>query len=73
MFLTPKEITALTGYERPSAQVRWLRNNGWKITVNALGRPIVALAEVNRRLVGGGIGKKEPNWGALDGSQANAG
>jgi Domain of unknown function (DUF4224) len=53
MILSPSEIQTLTGYSRPSAQMRWLRHNGYKFTVNALGRPTVALAEFNRHQVGG--------------------
>lgn len=70
MFLTRAELERLTGYQRPSAQVRWLRRHGWRITVNALGEPIVALGEFNRRMVGGVSARQEPNWGALDGTQA---
>lgn len=73
MFLTPAELVALTGYKRQSAQVRWLRRHGWRLTVNALGEPKVAVAEFNRRMVGGRSVTQEPNWGALDGSQAHAG
>lgn len=53
MILAPSEIQQLTGYVRPSAQVRWLRKHGYKFTVNALGRPVVFLAEANRHMVGG--------------------
>jgi hypothetical protein len=53
MILPRSEIKTLTGYVRSSAQVRWLRAHGWRFTVNALGEPVVAQAEFNRRLVGG--------------------
>jgi hypothetical protein len=53
MILPQSEIKALTGYVRPSAQGRWLRRHGFKFTVNALGAPVVALAEFNRHMVGG--------------------
>jgi hypothetical protein len=72
MFLSASDRETLTGYKRASAQVRWLRHNGWKFTVNALGEPVVALAEFNRRMVGGKIAAQEPNWDALHGTQANA-
>lgn len=57
----------LTGYVRASAQIRWLRHNGWTFTVNALGDPIVAETEFNRQLVGGkkAAPVQEPNWDAL--------
>lgn len=69
MFLTCAEIERLTGKKRPSAQIRWLRKRGYKIEVNGLGDPIVAVAEANRKLVGGMHARnEEPNWGALSGS-----
>lgn len=52
MFLTDQEIRTLTGYRRYSAQVRALTASGYKFTVNGLGQPVVAVAEVNRKLVG---------------------
>jgi hypothetical protein len=69
MFLTPRELQRLTGYARCSAQIRWLRENGWRFTVNALREPIVAVAESERKLVSGdGMTRHyEPNFGALNG------
>jgi len=69
MFLTTQEIQRLTGYVRPSAQMRWLRKNGWRFTVNGLREPIVAVAESERKLVSGdGMTRRhEPNFGALNG------
>jgi hypothetical protein len=73
MFLSASDIETLTGYQRPSAQVRWLRRHGWRFTVNALGLPVIALAEFNRRMVGGKASSQEPNWDALShGSPQNA-
>lgn len=68
MFLSPADLQQLTGYQRCSAQARWLRRHGWRHTVNALGQPVVALAEFNRHLVGGRAVKQEPNWDALRGT-----
>jgi hypothetical protein len=69
MFLTPQELQRLTGYVRASAQVRWLRKNGWRFTVNGLREPIVAVAESECKLVSGmGTARQhEPNFGALNG------
>jgi hypothetical protein len=53
MILPQSDIKELTGFVRASAQVRWLRDHGWKFTVNGLGSPVVALAEFNRHMVGG--------------------
>lgn len=72
MILSPAELEALTGYVRPSAQARWLQRHGWRFTVNALGRPIVAIAEFNRRMVGGRVMSQEPRWEALDGTPSHA-
>jgi hypothetical protein len=71
MLLAEKELCDLTGYVRPSAQVKWLQRNGWRFTVNALGKPAVAVAEFNRRMVGGSgtIKHQEPNWEAIRGPQ----
>jgi hypothetical protein len=65
MFLTCDEIRLLTGRQRPTAQVRWLRQHGYRHTVNALGSPVVAIAEANRKLVGGVKIDQQPNWDAL--------
>lgn len=70
MILPASTLQELTGYQRASAQVRWLRRHGWRFTVNALGQPVVALAEFNRRMVGGAVAVQEPNWNALNGAQA---
>lgn len=71
MFLSADDLAALTGRVRRGAQVRWLRAHGWRHTVNALGLPVVAVAEVNRKLVGGTRVAQEPDWEALRrGSQA---
>ena len=73
MFLTPLEIQRLTGYTRPSAQIRWLRHHGWRFTVNALGDPVVALAESNRHMVGGkAASMQEPNWEGMNHGQKKA-
>lgn len=75
MLLTADVRKSLTGKTRWSAQIRWLKRNGWKFTVNALGEPQIAVAEFNRRMVSGAAHAltQEPNWGAIDGTQAHAG
>lgn len=72
MFLTAADLRDLTGYVRYSAQARWLRRHGWRFTVNALGAPVVAIAEFNRRMVGGVATSKGPNWEAMGGTPAQA-
>jgi hypothetical protein len=66
MILPVTEVRRITGYKQPAAQLRWLRKHGWKFTVNGLGEPVVAVAEFNRRLVGGHIKHQEPDYGALN-------
>jgi hypothetical protein len=41
MFLTPADLESLTGYRRPSAQVRALRRMGVEHWVRPDGRPVV--------------------------------
>ena len=51
MFLTPDELRSLTGYQRPSAQARWLRAQGIEPFVSAAGQVQVThdiVAEVQR-------------------------
>jgi Domain of unknown function (DUF4224) len=67
MLLSASEIRQVTGYARSSAQVRWLRRHGWKHTVNALGEPVVAVAEFNRHLVSGRAARQEPDFEAING------
>ncbi len=52
MFLTEEEVAALTGYQLPAWQRRWLDRNGWKYSAAASGRPIVAREYASRRLCG---------------------
>jgi hypothetical protein len=72
VLLSQFEIQQVTGYSRPSAQARWLRRHGWKHTVNALGEPVVAVAEFNRHLVGGRAAQQEPDFGAINGPAQTA-
>lgn len=55
MFLTPKELHALTGYYRRSKQIAWLRSNGIEPFLSATGAVHVArevVTEVQRRMSG---------------------
>lgn len=60
MFLTPDDLAALTGLTRPSAQARWLREHGYRHEVNAAGGVALLRSEVERHLLGGPAGKREP-------------
>lgn len=71
MFLSDDELKKLTGRVQHTAQVRWLRRQGFRFTVNALGDPVVAIAEANRKLVGGATRERQAaNLDALNGSAA---
>lgn len=67
MIVPRSVVQELTGYVRASAQIRWLRKHGWRFTVNALGRPIVFVAEANRHNVGGKAAKnQEPDFEGIN-------
>lgn len=73
MFLTGNELLELTGRSRPSAQIRWLRQNGFEVLQRADGRPLVLRSAIAARM---GIASEmrrhvlsEPNWSALDATQ----
>ena len=70
IFLSDLEVQQLTGRHRPTAQCHWLQKHGWKHDINAIGRPVVAIAEAERKLVGKPFNQpsgKEPNWEVLNG------
>lgn len=52
MLLAPQDIKNLTGYVRPSAQIRWLREHGWPFEVGADRRPKVLQSVAIARLGG---------------------
>lgn len=69
MLLPEQSLQELTGYVQPAAQIRWLRRHGWRFTVNGLGKPIIALSEFNRRMVGGKpVAQPDLDWSAIDGT-----
>lgn len=47
LFLNEQEIMEWTGYKYPADQVKWLKNNHVKFTVDRLGKPKVALSHFN--------------------------
>ena len=68
MFLTAEEIADLTGIKRPSAQVLWLRSNGWPVEVDVAGRPKLLRAVVEARMGAVPLHQQAaPNWDALGG------
>ncbi len=47
MFLTADQLAGLTGYQMPSAQIRWRRDQGLRHWVRADGRPAVSVASID--------------------------
>lgn len=47
MFLTAEQLVELTGYQKPSAQIKWLRTQGLRHWVRADGRPAVPVAAID--------------------------
>lgn len=64
-FLDSTEVETLTGLQYRSAQIRWLRLNGWKFIQNAKGLPIIGRVYCRQKLSDNiptaGI-KEEPNF-----------
>lgn len=52
MLLTPQELTELTGYQKPSAQMRWLTAQEIPFLVGGDGRAKVLRAPLVERLGG---------------------
>ena len=50
LFLTPGELTELTGRTSSAGQKKWLEANGYRFAVNANNRPIVAREYLLTRL-----------------------
>lgn len=51
LFLSKDELSDLSGFARPTLQIRWLRDNGWRFSVDANGKPRVAREHFVHRLV----------------------
>lgn len=51
MFLTGAQLFELTGRVRRNKQIEWLRRERVPFMVSAAGFPVVAVREVERRLV----------------------
>lgn len=62
MILSRGEVVKLTGYQRPSRQIAWLRKNGLRFFVGADGYPRVPRA--NLEIVEKTRGS-EPDFGSL--------
>lgn len=60
MFLTPQEVADLTGYQKPSAQIRWLDGERFGYVIGGDGQPKVLRDVVLSRLGSVKSSKKEP-------------
>lgn len=73
MFLSPEQLSALTGAKRRGGQIRWLQAHGWRYTLSGTGAVIVASAEFEAQLVSGKATQPESaiRWGEVkDGRKA---
>jgi hypothetical protein len=60
MFLTAEQLIEVTGFRRPSAQVRWLSRAGMKFAIGGDGQIKVLRAELERYMLSGPV-KREPH------------
>lgn len=70
LFLTPDEISMLTGFRLPSRQVQWLRSKGWRFEINGNRQAIVA-RKYAEKMLGVGTGEQQgftPNFSGLQGA-----
>lgn len=58
LLLTADEVAELSGYQKPSAQARWLRQNDFPFVMGGDGRPKVLRQVVETRLGGKSTEKK---------------
>jgi hypothetical protein len=65
ILLSPDEVVALTGYRRPSAQIRALRAMQIQFRVPPDGRPRVFRAQFDQPLAVPDKPRTGPNWAAL--------
>ena len=66
MFLSPRELQELTGYQKPALQRRWLVEHGYRFDVRADGRAVVLTAAIEQKLAGRRTSGVGPDWSALE-------
>ncbi len=68
MFLSTNELQDLTGRKSNAAWIRWLTAKRWRFEIRADGKPVVAIAEMERHLCGPQVrtAEAEPNLAGLD-------
>lgn len=67
--LTPEEVKSITGFIKFSAQIRWLRANGFIVLERADGKPVISRSHFELKM-GGIFGQSkqkehQPNLGAI--------
>lgn len=62
--LSSEEVWTLTGYRKPSCQIRQLKSYGLRFFIAADGRPRVLRSDIETR--NQQPRPKEPNWAALE-------
>ncbi|MHC8396110.1 DUF4224 domain-containing protein [Pseudomonas sp. LB3P93] len=60
MFLTKEEVAELTGYKKPSAQIKWFQVQQIGLAVGGDGHPKALRQTVINRLAGQTAKKKSP-------------
>jgi hypothetical protein len=51
-FLSPEEVSVLTGRESAQGQIRWLDENTWTYSLTAARRPVVSRLYAQCRMMG---------------------
>lgn len=69
IYLTIEEVKGITGRVKASAQIRWLRQQGFTVLQRADGVPLISRAHFESKM-GGLLGlskskEYEPNYGAI--------
>jgi len=76
MFLTKLQTQELTGYKIPSAQIRWLKENGFMFKIGADGYPRILICEMESQMLSNSkptkniVRQETPNFEALYGKKA---
>jgi hypothetical protein len=71
MILTPEQLADLTGRKRTKGQIGWLTDHGYRFDLNAIGRPVVLVKEVEGKLLSPECKTRtrkpaEPNFAAVN-------
>lgn len=65
--LSHEELVALTDYELPARQARWLDERGWRYERGASGKVKVSRAHFETMMGGGAAKAPGPNFAAIGG------